>query len=85
MSRAKDWTDFNRRFSEAVWSARVDCGWTQVELSRRTGIPVKTISRIETFIIGHDSYKRRPHMVTIKKLVDVLEIDEEYLRLNRFF
>jgi ribosome-binding protein aMBF1 (putative translation factor) len=68
-----DWSKLNRELSKVLSHARKDRGWTQVELSRRSGVPVKTISRLEN---AHkaETYTRRPHAETIKKLADALNI-----------
>ncbi len=66
---------FMERLAWAVRSAREERGWTQEALSRRTGIPVKTISRIESSW-ARSRYKRRPQMETIRKLVEALKIKE---------
>ncbi|MBU3266265.1 helix-turn-helix transcriptional regulator [Alkalihalobacillus clausii] len=52
---------------------RIEKGWTQFELSRRSGVPQPTISQIER---GNRKY---PTYNTLIKLCKVLEIEIEEL------
>lgn len=67
--------EFLMVLADVVRFHRYLCGWTQKELSERTGIPIKTISRIESASYG-SRYRRRPHVETIRKLVVALRIEE---------
>lgn len=47
---------------------------SQDALSKRSGVPIVTISRIE-----NDRYEQRPRPSTLRKLADALEVDVAWL------
>ena len=62
---------------ERLRRARLRRVWTQDELGRRAGIPLRTISRIE-----NDRYGVRPQQGTIRKLAAALGVDPAWLLLG---
>ena len=62
---------------ERVRRARDRRVWTQEDLSRASGVPVVTISRIE-----NDRPENRPRQSTIRRLADALGVDPAWLLLG---
>jgi len=61
-----------QRFGENVRQARHDHGWTQEDLSARTGLAVVQVSRIE---LG----KREIRLSTLIRLLDGLDVQPDTL------
>jgi len=61
-----------RKVSEMVTALRLDKGWTQSELARRSGVSQATLSRVE-------KGTQEPRPLTLVKLADALDV--EYWRL----
>lgn len=61
-----------QRFGQNVRRARQDLGWTQEELSAKTGLAVVQISRIERG-------KREIRLSTLVRLLDGLDVTSEQL------
>jgi transcriptional regulator with XRE-family HTH domain len=68
----RDMDDAIQQFGENVRSARHERGWTQEDLSARTGLAVVQISRIERG-------KREIRLTTLIRLLDAFDVAPETL------
>lgn len=62
--------------AEKVKTARKNLNWTQSDLAVRCGVALRTIQRIEKGEVAPSAY-------TLGKLVDLLELEQEEVALNR--
>jgi transcriptional regulator with XRE-family HTH domain len=67
-----DMDDAIQQFGENVRTARHERGWTQEDLSARTGLAVVQISRIERG-------KREIRLTTLIRLLDAFDVPPEVL------
>lgn len=65
-------TNLRETFGENVRARRLALGWTQADLSEKTGIGQKEISEIE---LG----RHAPTLKTVEKIASALEIDASKL------
>jgi transcriptional regulator with XRE-family HTH domain len=61
-----------QRFGENVRQARHECGWTQEDLSAKTGLATVQISRIERG-------KREIRLTTLIRLLDAFDLPPQIL------
>lgn len=59
-------------FGDKLKEARKEKGYTQVELAEMIGVASATLA-------GYENSNREPDLFKIKRLVEVLEIDADYL------
>ena len=59
-------------FGDRLREARISKGMTQEQLAREIGVAKSTIT-------GYEKGNREPYLFKIKRIIEALDIDEEYL------